>query len=148
MDKFSMLFSRVGEGVKNAIVSIFTGSILSILIIFLLYYKKLVEIFDSNLSSFLVLAFLYFAVPCIVPYFMAGIIVELSKVSTSGVITLAILALMYHYYISISYGFADPFDILAAQKFILPFARYLTVFIIFLFVSLYQRGKTSQQFNG
>ena len=144
MNKFSMLFSRVGEGIKNAIVSIFAGSILSTVIIYLYGLKEVIEAYDASTLIFLAMFFLFFAVPAIVPYFVAGVIAEVFKLPSWGVIILTILTLFYHHYISIRYGFTSPTDIRTEQNYILFFIRYIPIFSVFLFVSLYGR-RTRQQ---
>lgn len=149
MNKYSMLFSRAGEGIKNAIVAIFAGSILSTLIVYLYGLREAIQMYGEDGSTFILLGLfcVFFAIPAIVPYFVAGVIAELFKLPWWSVIILAILTLFYHSYISIRYGLISSPDIWAEQNYILLFIRYIPIFTVFLFVSLYGRAKASQEFN-
>ena len=139
MNKFSILFSHVGEGIKNAFVSIFVGSILSTLIIYLYRLREVIEAYDASTFIFLTMFFLFFVISSIVPYFVAGVIAEVFKLPSWSVVILAILTMFYHHYISIRYGFTSPTDNWDTQNYVTLSIRYIPIFSIFLFVSLYGR---------
>lgn len=143
MNKFSMFLSRIGEGTKNAFVSVFVGSILSTLIVYLMGLREVIEANEGDgVSTFIFLSmfFFFFVIPSIVPYFVVGFISEVFKLPSWGVVILAVLAIVWHYSIATRYGFNN-WDI---QDYVLLIINYIPIFIVFLFVSLYERKNIQQ----
>lgn len=142
MNKIIMFFSLIGEGFKSAFVAIFAGSILSTLIVYFWGINEVLEQYEAdNLSAliFLSMFFFYFVVPSILPYTVAGVIVEVFKLPTWAVIIVAILAVIWEHYISIRYGFAPTSDYGDVNYYVLFLIRYIPTFSVFLFISLYDR---------
>jgi|GEM_PF-4781663 hypothetical protein len=142
MNKIIMFFSLIGEGIKNAFVSVFVGSILSTLIFYLIGLREMIEVYDAATFVFLSLFFLFFAVLAIAPYFVAGVIAEVFRLPSWGVVIMAIVAIVWHSYISIGiYSVGDGFS---TQDYFLVLMNILPVFAVFLFVSLYERNDSQK----
>lgn len=141
METSPSLFKRIVEGIKNALVSVFVGSIFSTIIVYLIGLNEVIE--ESNEDGvfafiFLSMFFFFFVVPAIVPYFVAGIVVEGFNLSRFSAVFISVLAILGHYYIATRFGFND-WDL---QDLGLLSLTYIPIFLVFLFVSLYGRKNT------